>query len=134
MTTSEHELAHLGRGVPSPFRPLHGRLAYQSFHAVVAASITDILSTRPGERVMRPDYGAGLSDFVFAPNSPVYHRRIEQRVLDALNRWEPRAIVERVEAKRGRHDQEVLIDIDYVIRRTNTAHNQVYPFYLSEGA
>jgi phage baseplate assembly protein W len=94
-----------------------------------------ILETGRGERVMRPDFGAGLNEFVFEPINATTRALIRYRVEEALVTWEPRIRVETIDVKptaeaRGKID----ITIEYRVRATNTFHNLVYPFYLQEGA
>lgn len=105
-----------------------------AYEKSVEESIRIILGTTPGERLMRPDFGCGINEMVFAPNS---HRTIslaEHYVREALLRWEPRVIVKEV---RGEADAEncamVNIRILYEIRSVNTFFNMVYPFYLERG-
>ncbi len=101
----------------------------------VAQAIRIILGTTPGERVMRPDFGAGLDDFLFEPASATTVERVRVRVETALIDWEPRIDVIEIKVTiastlRNRLD----IDVHYRVRATNTLHNLVYPFYLDEGA
>jgi phage baseplate assembly protein W len=93
-----------------------------------------ILETDPGERVMRPDFGAGLRRLLFEPMSTGTLAMVQHRVEQALVRWEPRIDVVDVtvcadDAALGR----LLIRIDYTIRATNQLANLVYPFFLREG-
>jgi phage baseplate assembly protein W len=100
----------------------------------VRQAVLIILGTNPGERVMRPDFGAGLNRFVFEPlNSGTMHA-VAARVKESLIDWEPRITVLDVNVTTD-HAQlnRLLIDIDYQIRATNTTANLVYPFYLMEG-
>jgi uncharacterized protein len=99
----------------------------------IQQSIRLILATDPGERVMRPDFGAGLRRLVFEPINTATITLVRQRTQEALVAWEPRIDVRDVsvstdDAASGR----LLIRIDYVIRATNTFYNLVYPFYLQE--
>ncbi|MCB0206637.1 MAG: GPW/gp25 family protein, partial [Anaerolineae bacterium] len=52
--------------------------------------------TRPGERLMRPDFGCGLDRYLFEPNSVSTLRLIQEEVKTALARWEPRITLEDV--------------------------------------
>jgi phage baseplate assembly protein W len=101
----------------------------------VAQAIRIILGTNPGERVMRPDFGAGLDDFLFEPASATTLERVRVRVETALIDWEPRIdLVEvRVEVA-GTLRNRIDVEVRYRVRATNTLHNLVYPFYLDEGA
>lgn len=126
--------AHLGVGVPAPFRPVGGRIPWARYEEAVERSIVAILETTPGERVMLAGFGAGLHARVFEPNSPATHRTVEHAVQEALVRWEPRIDVERVTVTASIDEPNLLlVDLDYVVRRTNKAENRVFPLYLTEG-
>jgi phage baseplate assembly protein W len=87
----------LGRGIAFPFRlGADGRVAVSAGAENIRESIRVILSTDPGERLMRPAFGVGLRSFLFEPNIPSTHRLIEERVTTALGRWEPRIRVANV--------------------------------------
>jgi phage baseplate assembly protein W len=125
--------AHLGVGWAFPVRPSGGRLGYARYEEDIEQAIAIILRTNPGERVMQPGFGAGLRRFLFAPNSPIIHGRVEEAVRGALIDQEPRITVERVSARAAEDEPNLMrIDIDYVVRRSNTFFNLVYPFYLNE--
>ena len=84
-----------------PLMPLpddDGRLTYPPTLAdSVRQQLQVILSTRPGEQLMRPGFGAGLTDFLGEPDTVTTRRRVYDRVIDAIGRWEPRVAVDRVE-------------------------------------
>lgn len=97
----------------------------------VRQSILIILSTAKGERLMRPDFGCGLHELVFAINSSATRGMAEFQVREALQNWEPRIDVVDVQAVAGGdRGEQLLIDIDYRVRVTDTRFNLVYPFYL----
>jgi len=107
------------------------RFAKARYEESVRQSIVIILSTAKGERVMRPDFGCGLHDLVFAVNSSATQSMAAFHVREALEDWEPRIDVLRVDASSGgEHGEQLLIDIDYQIRLTDSRYNLVYPFYL----
>jgi len=95
----------------------------------IDAAIRMILSTVPGERVMRPDFGCSMWDQLFEPVSASTLGLIEQAVREALDRWEPRIDLQRVEATGDRATGVVHIDLAYRIRATNDSRNLVFPFY-----
>jgi hypothetical protein len=97
----------------------------------VSQSIWMILSTSPGERLMRPEFGCGIHDLVFAPNSARTIGRIVGEVQRALTDWEPRIDLLDIDV-RSEPDQPncLLIQINYRVRTTNNRFNLVYPFYL----
>jgi phage baseplate assembly protein W len=83
---------------------------------------------------MRPDFGCGIHDYVFAPNNVATHALIVADVRAALIRWEPRIDVLDVRATaQADAPNTLLIELDYRTRANNAAHNVVYPFYLNEG-
>jgi phage baseplate assembly protein W len=125
----------LGRGWAFPVRVEAGQAATAAYDEDVRQAILIILGTDPGERVMRPDFGAGLSAFVFEPLNPATLEALRQRVLEALVDWEPRIDVEAVAATaEAANVGKVLIEMSYRVRATNSHANLVYPFYLEEGS
>jgi len=99
-----------------------GRLSYPSMEESVRQSIRIILQTRPGERLMRPGFGAGLELFLHEPNTLTTRRRIRDLIADSLTRWERRIILDRVDVweVEDRPDS-IRIEIVYRLRMTNTA-------------
>lgn len=125
----------LGTGLRFPLTVgPHGGLGLSSGERSVTESIWIILSTAPGERVMRPDFGCGIQTLVFAPNNAATHAEVAHHVQDALLRFEPRIDVldVRVSAE-GDLSNVLLVAIDYALRDTNAINNLVYPFYITEG-
>ena len=94
-----------------------------------------ILSTAKGERVMRPDFGCGIHDLVFAVGNATTAGMVAQQVRQALILWEPRVEVADVQvAPEPGAPAVLLIRIEYRVRSTNNVFNLVYPFYLERGA
>lgn len=85
------------RGVAFPPRVGDdGRIAWSQGPNNIRESIRIILSTEPGERLMLPRFGGGLRRFLFEPNTAATRRLIQERITQALDRWEPRIKVESV--------------------------------------
>lgn len=127
--------AFLGVGWGFPLRlAADHTLAAVKHEEDVRESILIILGTRRGERFMRPDFGAGLEDFVFEPLSTTTREALRKRVEESLIDWEPRIDVTKVDVTidAARRDR-LLIDLGYRVRSTNTHYNLVFPFYLQEG-
>jgi uncharacterized protein len=104
----------LGRGWRFPVARdgAAGRFSVAEYEASVDDAIHIILSTALGERVMRPTFGCGIQDLVFAPNSAATRGMAEHYVREALMRWEPRIDVLDVKAvTSGGQDEELLIGI-----------------------
>ena len=125
--------AFLGVGVGFPVRPRNGRLQWAVHEESIEQAIENILRTRRKERVMLPQFGAGLPDRVFEPNAAATWRALEEDVRTALVDWEPRIDLRGVRVEQGESNNVMLIQVDYVVRATNTYYNRVYPFYLLEG-
>jgi hypothetical protein len=107
------------------------KIGLSRFEEKVRESVWIILSTAPGERVMRPDFGCGIHEFVFSPNNTRTIGLVEFQVEEALTRWEPRIDLEEVQAQSDPKDPaRLLISIDYRVRGTDSRFNLVYPFYL----
>lgn len=90
-----------------------------------------ILSTSPGERPMRPEFGCRLAQFVFAPANASTAGLIGAEVRSALLRWEPRVEIAEVIVSTDPDEASTLwIDIRYEVKATNDRRNLVFPFYV----
>ena len=90
-----------------------------------------VLATRPGERPMRPEFGARLDQFVFSSGDATTAGLIAAEVRSALTRWEPRVVVDAVVVSTDSEDGSTLwVDVGYTVRSTNDRRNLVFPFYL----
>jgi phage baseplate assembly protein W len=127
--------AFLGKGWSFPLATDEaGEIDLAAYEEDVRQAILLILQTNPGERVMRPDFGAGLQALVFETLSTTTMALARHRVEQALVIWEPRIDVHEVRVSAGAADRSRLdIAIQYQVRATNTFYNLVYPFYLLEG-
>ncbi len=73
------------------------RIAWSVGGDNISESIRIILLTEPGERLMLPDFGAGLKQYLFEPNTVTTHRLMQEKIVNALGIWEPRIKVEEVD-------------------------------------
>ncbi len=104
----------LGRGISWPLTITpDGRLARSSGEDNIGENVRLILATNRGERVGVPEFGAGLEQFLFEPNTITTHQLIRGRVEQSLARWEPRIRVSQV-------DVDVLPDDPFAARVTIT--------------
>lgn len=127
----------LGRGWKFPIEvdELTGRIKSVEFDEDIAEAIKIIIWTIKGERIMRPDYGSGIEQFLFENNDAVTLQLIENEVLSAIVKFEPRVHELDVEVKPDpAEDNRLNIHVQYTVRTTNNLYNQVYPFYLYEGS
>jgi hypothetical protein len=122
-----------GTGWAFPVRVGAGTIEAVSGDEDVRQSIHLILATAKGERVMRPDFGCGIHDLVFAAVSTQLIARVRREVEDALRTYEARIEVLRVAVATGGLAMGRLdVEIDYRMRTTNQTGNYVYPFYFRE--
>ena len=129
----------IGRGWAFPLRTdATGRIGLVDGSRELEESIRLILGTSFGERPMRPDFGCGIHDLIFASPDSTTAGRVAHEVRMSLNRWEPRIDVLGVDVSYEAIDQgALLIDISYQAARSNDPHNLVFPFYVipeEEGA
>lgn len=99
----------------------------------ICESLHILLSVRLGERLKRPNYGCNLDTLLFEPITTQFLTFVTSFVEQAILYYEPRIQLDRVIM----HDDNILdgvieIEIQYTIRATNTPHNFVYPFYITE--
>ena len=99
----------------------------------IEQSLTILLSTRPGERIMRPDYGCALDDMLFEPASVSLHTYIKDLIRKAIMYYEPRVELRSVTINtEGELEGRALIELDLVVRTTNNRFNYVYDYYKRE--
>ncbi|MFI5931002.1 GPW/gp25 family protein [Actinoplanes sp. NPDC051494] len=122
----------IGSGWAFPLRvDATGGIALVSREREIVEAIRLILATAPGERPMRPEFGCGVHDYVFAPADEETAGKIAFEVRRSLDRWEPRIDVTDVVVGFDDEDAGVLyIDVQYTIRGTNDPRNLVFPFYV----
>lgn len=125
----------LGAGWKFPPRlDSRGRIELVHQEADVEEAIRIILMTSKGERPMRPEFGSELYRLQFAPNDAGTAGVASRYVKEALARWEPRIEVLSVHAGPDeRNPAQLLIEVGYRVRATNSDRNLVFPFYLIPG-
>jgi len=101
--------------VPDEF----GELQWPQLEASVRDLMRVVLSTRPGEQLMRPDFGAGLELLLHEPNNLDTRRRIRDRVSQSIARWEKRILLDRVDVLDVPGDRRALrVVVGYRLART----------------
>jgi phage baseplate assembly protein W len=102
--------AVFGRSVSFPPRiGPDGRMAWSEGEENIRESIRVTLLTDFRERVRLPDFGGGLSGFLFEPNNVATRHFIEERIARALKRWEPRITVEKTRVEQDLEDREAAV-------------------------
>jgi phage baseplate assembly protein W len=121
----------IGKGLAFPLKTdASGGIALVSREREIEEAIRMVLSTAHGERPMRPEFGCGIHDYVFASADSTTAGRIRYEVRRSLERWEPRIDVIDVQVSNDPGDQTILyVDVQYALRGTNDKRNLVFPFY-----
>lgn len=123
MAINEGKLYGRGLNFP-PGIDADGRVAVSVAAENVRQSIRIILLTEPRERVMLPEFGAGLKRFLFKPNTVATHRLIQERISLSLSRWERRIQLEEVRVERDPDDDKSAIaSIRYKVIATDLTDN-----------
>jgi len=99
----------------------------------IRQSLEILLSTIKGERVMQPDYGANMKEFLFEPLNVSFAKRMSDKIERAILFYEPRIKTDDISYNQDNENGMVEIRIDYTIIATNNRRNIVYPYYLNEG-
>lgn len=109
-----------GRSIAFPPRVgPNGKMLWSEGELNVRESICIILRTRPGERLLRPDFGCGLDRYLYEPNDVATLRLIQEEVKRAITRWEPRVRLDDVRVEADPQDpRAVSIIIVYTLVAT----------------
>lgn len=108
-----------------------GGLALTNERSELVQSIYIILSTSPGQRVMRPTFGCRLHELVFSPNNSHTAAQARRYVEEALGMWEPRINVLQVNVfPDPQENSRLMIEIEYEVKASHDRRSLVYPFYL----
>jgi phage baseplate assembly protein W len=98
-----------------------GRTASTDIDDHVRDMIEQILFTGPGERVNRPDFGSGLMQLVFAPNSPELAAAVQFTAQAALQRW-LEGVIELQSVDASSDDAVLRVTVQYTVRATGEQH------------
>jgi len=100
----------------------------------IRQSLEIILSTRPGERLLHPDFGCNLDMLLFEPLTTSLVTKMKDIISTAITIYEPRVNLNNIKLYTDDEtNNKVIIELDYTVRATNSRFNMVYPFYLEEG-
>lgn len=109
-----------------------GRIMMVEGSDAIRQSILLLLSTIPGERVMRPEYGSQLHLLLFAPNDATTAGLAIHYVRRALERWEPRIDILRLDANQNPERPELLeILLEYRVKATQNVQSLSFSIDLA---
>jgi phage baseplate assembly protein W len=134
MDQSPEQFIGVGWKFPVEFNSGSGDVFMLSGAELIRNSLDVLFATSLGERIMQPDYGSELDQFVFENLSKSIITYMQAVISDAILYGEPRIIVNEIEIDPQVNDGALIeIKVDYTILSTNSRYNYVYPFYLKEG-
>jgi phage baseplate assembly protein W len=134
MPTKEQAILGAGWSFPPTFSRADFSVAMVEADTDIRESLWILFSTTLGERIMLPEYGTQIWQMVFRAINTTLMTQLADMVSQAILYWEPRIdVVDINVTPDASQDGRVLIMVDYIVRRTNTRSNLVYPFYLQEG-
>lgn len=106
-----------------PFtRTGRGYFGAKGTRAVVWSSIVTLLLTPIGSRVIRPDYGSRIATLPMSPNDSLTASLAKVYVIDAVERWEPRAEILDVSVTTDPTEHQFILGITYRLRQENTTY------------
>lgn len=135
----EPNKSFLGTGwaFPISFDHQQGTVDMASDVPDIEQSLTILLNTRPGERVMRPDFGCALDDLLFEPVDAGIITFVKDLITKAILFYEPRVNLRNIEIVTDPamiQEGRILIELDIVVRTTNGRFNFVYDYYKREAS
>ena len=137
MDNNEYNTSFLGTGwgFPPQFCKKRKGVVMTSDEADIEKSLEILLTTRLGERVMRPDFGCDLTGMIFEPLTTTIKTYISDLVETAILYHEPRISLNKVLLVEDKEQGGIVnVVVDYTISATNSRKNYVYPFYIKEGS
>ena len=100
----------------------------------IQKSLSLLLSTQKGERLMQPGYGSNLNKLLFGALSNTEESLVIEMLRLAILHYEPRIVLHNILLDKSNLEEGILnIELEYTIRTTNSRANMVYPFYINEG-
>ena len=123
-----------GWGFPPEFNLKTKAVGMTNGEEDIKKSLEILLGTRLGERVMLPEYGCNLEELLFQPLDLTLITYVKDLIKTAILYHEPRIDLIGVQINTDNAvEGTLLINLDYIIRQTNSRGNMVFPFYREEG-
>lgn len=134
MSKKEKTFLGVGWGFPPTFDKTSSNVTMVSNELDIKQSLHIYFNTKLGERIMRPDYGCVVYDYLFDLDSDGMLGTLAVELKKTLRKYEPRINVFNVDISRSnKEDGVIMVKVDYEIEATNVRDNIVYPFYINEG-
>lgn len=138
MNTTFNSFLGTGWAFPPAFDNQAGSVELVSDFEDIQQSLNILLSTSLGERVMQPNYGCNLNDYMFDALNNSLIGIIKHHVENSILYYEPRIVVENVDVTAAGSEDLIggmfTISVEYTIPETNSRFNYVYDYYLNEAS
>ena len=130
----KHDFLGKGWSFPPAFNKEEAGVEITQREEDIAKSLEILLSTKVGERVMQPKYGCNMDDLIFEALDTTIKTLMVDRIRTAILYFEPRIDTLKIELNTQNELEGIIVlELDYVVRATNSRFNFVYPFYINEG-
>ena len=131
-------LTNIYKGIAFPFGVGSGALPAPAVDdALIKATLTQLVITGNGERVMRPELGSGAYSYVFENNDELMAAAIRTSLANVIARYEPRVIVQRIDVEKdssdGQYQDMVIVTISYVVVATQEQDNVTVALTVDQG-
>lgn len=124
----------IGWGFPPEFSKSKGGVRMSEGIEDIRESLEILFTTARGERVMRPDYGADLSQYLFEPLDTTMKTYVRELVRDAILFHEPRIRLIDLNLETVDEEGRLRMELTYEVKGSNSRFNFVFPHYKEEGS
>jgi hypothetical protein len=132
MSTNKFIEKLIGTGWVDPIDISVGSYESQRGIHVLADSIKRVLTTKIGERVMRPKFGSDLWKILFSPLNDMIIVQLKLATISALQQWEPRVELLAFEIEEMQQAKQLNMILNYKIVGTGTVYKLIYPIMLDK--
>lgn len=131
----DNEKAFLGRGwkFPIQFNWQKKSVAMSTAEEDIEESLFILLNTVKKERLMRPEFGCNLMQMVYENMDNSLYSALKDDIKNAITLYESRIDVANIRLDEEMKEGVIYIEVEYIIRVTNSRQNLVFPFYVTQG-
>ena len=131
---TSNDFLGVGWGFPPTFNSQSKGVEMTEKETDIERSLQILLTTTIGERVMQPKYGCNMDTLLFEPLNTTVKTIMIDKIKTAILFFEPRIDAKKISLNtQNELEGEVLVEIDYIVRATNSRSNFVFPYYKNEG-
>jgi uncharacterized protein len=131
---TSNDFLGVGWGFPPTFNTQSKAVEMTEKETDIEKSLQILLTTAVGERVMQPKYGCNMNTLLFEPLNTTVKTIMIDKIKIAILFFEPRIDAKKIELNtQNELEGEVLIEVEYIVRATNSRFNFVFPYYINEG-